>query len=170
MATIMSDDSQRRIVAGRVGRAHGLDGSFYVTEPTVRLLKEGTPMTLAGRSARITRRAGTEQRPILRLEGIDSREQVQALRGQPLQASLEHAPKLGPDEYWSHELEGCEVLDGERTVGVVTRLLALPSCEVLEVKTSDGRELLVPLVRSAIRAVEVGARRIQIDGGFLGES
>lgn len=170
MAAVMSDPTQRSIVAGRVGRAHGLDGSFYVTQPTVALLQEGTPMTLDGHLARITRRAGTEQRPILRLEGIDSREQVQALRGQPLQASPEHTPKLGPDEYWSHELEGCEVLDGERTVGVVTRLLTLPSCEVLEVKASDGHELLVPMVQAAIRAVEVGARRIQIDLGFLGES
>lgn len=166
----MSENAQHSIVAGRVGRAHGLDGSFYVTQPTPRLLQQGMPMTLAGRSAKIIRRAGTEQRPILRLQGIDSREQIQALRGQVLQASLEHTPKLGPDEYWSHELEGCEVIDGEQTVGVVTGLLALPSCEALEVKTSDGRELLVPMVQAAIRVVETQARRIQIDTHFLGES
>lgn len=165
----MSRDAHGQIVAGRVGRAHGLDGSFYVTEPTARLLEQGTVLTLAGRAWRVIRRAGTEQRPILRLEGIDSREQAQALRGEALQAALEHAPELGPDEYWSHELEGCEVLDGERTVGVVTRLLQLPSCEALEVRAADGHEFLVPMVRAAIRAVEVPARRIQIDTGFLGE-
>lgn len=165
----MSRDAHSQIVAGRVGRAHGLDGSFYVTEPSARLLEKGMALRIAGRELKITRCAGTEQRPIVRLEGIESREQAQALRGEALEAPLEHAPKLGPDEYWSHELEGCEVLDGERTVGVVTRLLQLPSCEALEVRAADGGELLIPMVRAAIRAVEVPARRIQIDTHFLGE-
>lgn len=165
----MSRDAHSQILAGRVGRAHGLDGSFYVTEPSTRLLEKGTALRIAGRELKITRRAGTEQRPIVHLEGIDSREQAQALRGEALEAPLEHAPKLGPDEYWSHELEGCEVLDGQRTVGVVTRLLQLPSCEALEVRAADGGELLIPMVRAAIRAVEVPARRIQIDTHFLGE-
>ena len=42
------------------------------------------------------------------------------------------------------------------------RMLALPSCEVLEVER-DGAELLVPLVRDAIRAVDVAARRVDVD-------
>ena len=38
-------------------------------------------------------------------------------------------------------------------------LLALPSCECLEVRArGGGGDLLVPLVRDAIRAVDVGAR------------
>ena len=48
--------------AGRVGRPHGLDGSFYVTRPRPRLLGIGVAVTVAGRSAEIVRRAGTEQR------------------------------------------------------------------------------------------------------------
>ena len=46
---------------------------------------------------------------------------------------------------------------------------ALPSCEVLEVDRPDGSELLVPLVRDAIRSIDVEARRIDVDLGFLGE-
>ena len=44
------------------------------------------------------------------------------------------APELGPDEWWAEDLEGCAVHDGDREVGTVRRLLALPSCEVLEVE------------------------------------
>ena len=55
-------------------------------------------------------------------------------------------------------------------VGVVARLLALPSCEVLQVTRSEGRpELLVPLVGDAVRAVDVANRRIDVDLKFLGE-
>ena len=60
--------------------------------------------------------------------------------------------------------------DGERLVGTVRRLLALPSCEVLEVAREDGEaDLLVPLVLDAVRGVDLERREIEIDLRFLGE-
>jgi 16S rRNA processing protein RimM len=61
------------------------------------------------------------------------------------------------------------VFDGERRVGEVLRMVPLPSCEALEVARPDGGELLVPMVRDAIRSVDVAARRVEIDLSFLGE-
>jgi 16S rRNA processing protein RimM len=79
---------------------------------------------------------------------------------------------LEEDEWWPEQLEGCAVHDGAREVGVVRRLLGLPSCEVLEVVRPDGAggELLVPLIRDAVRAVDVAGRRIDVDLAFLGEA
>jgi ribosomal 30S subunit maturation factor RimM len=55
-------------------------------------------------------------------------------------------------------------------VGVVTRLLELPSCEVLEVaRATGGAALLVPLVKDAVRAVDIERRAIDVDLRFLGE-
>ncbi len=156
--------------AGRVGRAHGLDGSFYVTRANPRLLAEGTDVTVAGRTLRIVRRAGVQERPILRLEGIEDRAAAEALRGQPLTVSTAYVPALAEGEWWAHELQGCAVCDGERRVGTVSGLLELPSCEVLEVRREDGRELLVPMVGDAVRHVDVAARRIEVSLDFLGES
>ena len=76
---------------------------------------------------------------------------------------------MAEDEYWAHDLEGCAVVDGAAAIGFVRRMTALPSCEVLEVDRPDGSELLVPLVRDAIRSIDLGARRIDVDLGFLGE-
>jgi 16S rRNA processing protein RimM len=156
--------------AGRVGRAHGLDGSFYVTGARPRLLAQGGEVAVAGSTRRIVRRAGVEQRPILRLDGVEDRSAAEALRGQPLMVAPAQAPALGEGEWWAHELEGCAVLDGERLLGTVAGLLELPSCEVLEVRREDGRELLVPLVRDAIRQVDTAARRIDVSLDFLGEA
>jgi 16S rRNA processing protein RimM len=155
--------------AGRVGRPHGLDGSFYVTRPRARLLSHGTAVRVGGQSRPIVRRAGTEQRPILRLAGIEDRAGVELLRGMDLTIADADAPALEEGEWWSHELEGCEVYDGEQRVGVVTRLIELPSCEALEVQADSGGEpLLVPMVRDAIRAVEPSRGRVEIDLAFLG--
>jgi 16S rRNA processing protein RimM len=61
------------------------------------------------------------------------------------------------------------VIDGARPVGRVRRMVALPSCEALAVERPGGEpELLVPLVRDAVRSVDVAARRIDVDLGFLG--
>jgi 16S rRNA processing protein RimM len=156
-------------VIGVVGRPHGLDGSFYVTRPIARLLSAGATVSVGGSLRAIARRAGTDARPIVRLEGLSSREDAEALRGADLLVDAAAAPELADGEWWAHELEGCEVYDGERHLGVVVGLLELPSCEALEVQHEGAREpALVPLVKEAVREVDVAARRIDVDLEFLG--
>jgi 16S rRNA processing protein RimM len=156
--------------AGRVGRPHGLDGSFYVTQPRAPLLEAGRTLLVGEREDEIARRAGTDARPIVRLASCTTRIAAEALRGADLRVPREQAPELEEDEWWPEQLEGCTVHDGEREVGVVRELRALPSCEVLHV-TREGRdELLVPLIHDAVRSVDVDAKRIEIDLGFLGEA
>ena len=150
--------------AGRVGRPHGLDGHFHVTRPTPRLLEPDTPVRVGETSARIASRKGTAERPIVRLDVAGDRTAAEALRGQELVVDEADAPALDEDEYWAQDLVGCAVVDGDRPLGEVRALIALPSCEALELDSG----LLVPMVRDAIRSVDVEARRIDVDGGFLG--
>jgi 16S rRNA processing protein RimM len=152
------------LIVGRVGRPHGLDGSFYVLEPTPELPASGG--FVSGR--RIVRRSGTSDKPILRLEGSLSRADAQALSGRELTIPRDDT-MLDEDEFWASDLEGLGVFDGELAVGFVRRMSALPSVEVLEVDRLDGEELLVPLVRDCVRSIDLEARRIDIDLGFLGE-
>jgi len=157
--------------AGRVGRPHGLDGSFHVTRPQPVLLAVGRRLLVGDSEDEIVRRAGTDAHPIVRLASCTTRPQVEALRGRDLLVPADQAPELEEDEWWPEELEGCAVHDGRREVGTVRRLLALPSCEVLEVArpAPAGGELLVPLIHDAVRSVDVEARRIDVDLAFLGE-
>jgi len=96
-------------VAGRVGRPHGLDGSFHVIRPRADLLAEGAVLKVAGASREVVRRAGTDERPILRLAGCEDRDASEALRGEELRVPRGDAPALEPGEYWAEELEGCRV-------------------------------------------------------------
>jgi 16S rRNA processing protein RimM len=158
------------IPAGRVGRPHGLDGSFYVAEALPRLLCVGAEVLLDGRRATIVRRSGTDAHPIVRLDGVEDRAAIESLRGRALEVAREHAPTLEQGEWWAGDLEGCAVRDGEQPVGVVRRLIELPSCEALEVLTDspERRSLLVPMVSDAVRSVDVDAGLIDVDMGFIG--
>jgi len=155
--------------AGRVGRPHGLDGSFYVIDPNVAVLALGGGVWVGDRQMEISRRAGTDRRPILRLGGVEDRSAAEALRGEELWVPRSAAPELEPQEWWVEELEGCMVHDGGRQVGTVRQVLALPSCEVLEVARAEGGDLLVPLVSDAVREVDVERGEIDVDLAFLGE-
>jgi 16S rRNA processing protein RimM len=157
------------LAAGRVGRPHGLDGSFHVTRPRGSLLELGTAVRIADGEAEIVRRAGTDERPILRLAGHDGRAAAEALRGMDLLVHRGAAPDLEEDEWYAEDLEGCRVVDGTVEVGRVTRMLALPSCEALEVARDEAGDLLVPLVRDAVRSVDVAEGVVDVDLEFLGE-
>ncbi len=140
------------MTAGRVGKPHGLDGSFYVEAPR-HALPEGAELIIAGRTRRIVRRAGTDERPLIRLEDVDD---PGPLRGELLLVEDE----LADDEWLASDLVGCRV--PER--GTVTRVIDGPSCSVLELE--DGA--LIPFVSDAIERVDLDAGEIHVKAGFLG--
>lgn len=157
------------VAIGRVGRPHGLDGSFYVVVPEEGALAVGRQVQVGGASEQIERRAGTDAKPIVRISGCVTRAAAESLRGEALMIPRDELPALDEGEFWAEDLIGCAVGDGERAVGEVTRLLGLPSCEVLEVARPDAEPLLVPLVGDAVRSIDVAARRVDVDLEFLGE-
>ena len=146
--------------AGRVGRPHGLDGSFYVRKARLPMAA-GARVTVAGVERRIERRAGTDAVPIVRLEGVPDRSAAKALTGELIQVADDRGP-LEEGEWLAADLIGCEVPGAGR----VTRVIAGPSCDVLEL---DGGTL-VPLVSDAIEAIDPAARRIEVNRHFLGLS
>jgi 16S rRNA processing protein RimM len=160
------------ISVGRIGRPHGLDGSFHVTQPRERVLAEASTLVLNGAPVAIVRHDGTPASPILRLEGIGTREQLEAVRGADLWVPRDVAPPLEEDEWLAEDLVGCRVVDGETAVGVVAKLLPYPSCELLEVQRpeSGAKSLLIPLISDAVRTVDVAARRIDVNLAFLGDA
>lgn len=167
-----------------MARAHGLTGAFYVSYPDLRFLTLKTAVRIGDVETVITRRAGTDKRPLIEVQGINAREQAAALSGTDILASTTNVT-LGPDEYWAAELEGCTVVDGQVEIGNVRALRPLPSCEVIVVDRTAGSgrgtvppvspkaskdELLIPLVSDAIRSIDVDQKRIDVDLRFLGES
>jgi len=141
-----------------------------VLEPNPTLLRAAGSVVVHGAAREVVRLAGHDRRLIVRLAGCEDRDSVEAMRGSELLVARAHAPALGPEEWWAEDLEGLSVLDGKRLVGTVLRLLALPSCEVLEVaRTGGGETLLVPLVNDAVRAVDLERGVVDVDLAFLGE-
>jgi 16S rRNA processing protein RimM len=151
-------DADRPLPAGRVGRPHGLDGSFYVEDPG-HGFAEGTELEVSGRRTTVARRAGSDAKPLVRLDGVDDRDGAQALRGETLLVAGDRED-LGPDQWYDDDLIGCRV----EGLGEVRAVLHGPSCDVLEV---GDQAVLVPLVRDAVLEVDLERREITVDHAFL---
>jgi 16S rRNA processing protein RimM len=151
--------SDRLIPVGKVGKPHGLDGSFYIVGAS-HLLPEGMTVTVAGQAARIERRAGTDERPLVRLEGIDDRDGAARLTGESVLADVADAP-LDSDEWLAADLIGCEVVG----IGKVTRVVEAPSCDLLE---AGPDSVLIPFISDAVKHIDLNRARIEVDHAFLG--
>ena len=139
----------------KVGRPHGLDGSFYVDEP----LEEGETVTIGDRDFTVAARKGTDAKPIIRLKGIEDRDAAEKLRGKKLTPTSDERPATSEGEWLIEDLVGCKV----EGIGEVTAVLEGVSCDVLDV---EG--VLVPLVTDAVTRVDVENKVIEVDRGFLG--
>jgi 16S rRNA processing protein RimM len=144
---------------GRVGRPHGLDGSFFVEGPSDRpgafavgavVFANGEPMKI------VSSKHGSQKRPVIRLERrVD--------RGAELAVPRESLPPLGEDEYYSFQLVGLAVEEeGGRVLGHVRDVLDYPANDVLELDTG----LSLPLVEACVRKVDLESGRIVVAQGF----
>jgi 16S rRNA processing protein RimM len=142
-----------------VGRPHGLDGAFFVEEPSTdpRWFETGVRLIADGEEAEIVvARRGAGGRPVIRLDRPIP-------RGTALEVAREALPETGEDEYYAFELVGLEVVEeGGRVLGRVEAVHPGLANDSLDL--GDG--LLLPLVEACIRAVDLEARRILVAPGF----
>lgn len=155
---------------GSVGKPHGVRGGFYVDgaiDPAA--LVPGFELLVGGRTFRVASRAGADARPILTLEGVTDRDAAVALRGGEITAERCALTPLGEGEWFASDLEGMEVhsLAGD-PLGVVKRLINMPSVDVLEIAVAGGGDdLLIPMIGDAIISIDGEARAVTVNAGFL---
>jgi 16S rRNA processing protein RimM len=144
---------------GRVGRPHGLDGSFVVEGPSDRAgaFKTGATVFVDGAPVKIVAsKHGSQRRPVIRLER-------RVERGATLAVPRESLPALDADEFYAFQLVGLQVEEeGGRVLGQVREVLDYPANDVLELDSG----LSLPLVEACVRKVDLEGGRIVIAAGF----
>jgi 16S rRNA processing protein RimM len=146
------------VPVGRVGRPHGLDGSFFVergSEDKERFAV-GAQLHLDGEPATIVASKSSRGRPVIRLDR-------DAPRGAELAVPRAELPPPGEDEFYEFQLVGLAVEEeGGRTLGRVTAVLPGPANDVLELDSG----VLLPLVGACVLEVDLDGGRILIAKGF----
>ncbi len=154
---------------GRLGAARGLKGWLRVksyADPPEQLQNYRIWNLLVNDQCRKTtlRRLRTTPRGLeCLLDGIDTRDAAEALRGAEIRVNRADLPPAGKDEWYWADLEGLEVrnLEGQ-PLGRVHGLMATGANDVLIVQ--GERRRLIPFVPgSRVREVDLQERRLIVD-------
>jgi 16S rRNA processing protein RimM len=147
------------VVVGRVGRPHGIDGSFVVeraSEDEARfavgatLLAGGEPAAVV-----VSKRVGGGRRAIRLDRPVE--------RGTELTVPRADLPPPGDDAYYVFQLVGLAVEEeGGRPLGRVRGVLPGPANDALELDSG----LLLPLVEDCVRSVDLERGHVLVARGF----
>ena len=157
-------------VVGRIARAHGIRGQVIVNletdfpderfRPGAELFVErgGRVELLTIATVRFHR-----ERPIIRLNGVETMNDAEALAGLELRVPVDWLAALPPGTFYRHDLIGCrvETTRGEM-VGVVTDVEGTMSGSRLVIDGAAG-EVLVPLATEICPEIDPAGKRIVID-------
>lgn len=155
------------IELGVVARPHGIAGELrvHVFNPDSTMLEELAEVFLIGEDGEepalveiVSARRGPKAL-LMRLEGVGSREDAEALRGYTLCVPREALPELEEGEYYHADLIGLEAFDGPRPIGKVIEVVDYPSSECLKIERPGGY-LEVPMLPRWLD-------RVDLEGGSV---
>ena len=99
---------------------------------------------------------------VVKVVGVDTPEQADALRGKLLEIPVAEAAPLPPDHFYPYQIIGLEVwTEQERYLGRVREILFTPANDVYVIE-HEGRELLIPAIKDVIRQIDLPTQRITI--------
>ena len=162
----MSDD---QICVGSIGGAYGVQGDAriksFCAEPTA--IADYGPLASEDGTRTFSL---TLLRPIkngfsVRIDGVTTKEQADALKGVKLYVDRDALPALPDDEYYHTDLVGLTVLDtGGEELGKVHAVHNHGASDVLEIRLpGSSATALLPFTLDAVPTVDLASGRIIAD-------
>lgn len=159
--------SPKVLAVGRIIRPHGVRGALLVDPISEQLL---------GLKPGVTVRVGEDRTPVifrelrrhggrwlLWLDGVNTREQAEALRGKDLALELEDIPPLPEGTFYHWQILGMQVVsDQGAPLGTVVEILETGANDVYIVRDEAGGELLLPAIESVILDVDLDQRALKV--------
>lgn len=101
-------------------------------------------------------------RVVLKFAGVDSINDAESLRGLLVAIPASERSALADDSVYIADLIGCEVIDlnASRAVGTIADVD--PAASLLEIKTPDGKEALVPFAKAYLVTMDLAGKRIEM--------
>jgi 16S rRNA processing protein RimM len=162
--------TNRELVIGRVGRAHGVRGEVAVDvrtdDPERRFVVGAKLMTDPAAAGPLTVASTRphQGRLLVRFDEVPDRNAADGLRGVQLVVEVSEADRPpDPEEFYDHQLVGLRVQDeAGSVVGEVAGVLHHPAHEVLVVRRDEGPDALVPFVAELVPEVDVEHGRVTV--------
>jgi 16S rRNA processing protein RimM len=146
------------VIVGRVGRAHGLDGSFVVERPSENetLFETGASLYAGGEQVTVAARKRSGGRLVVKLDRP-------VPRGAELAVPRSQLPEPEPDSYYVFQLVGLEVVEeGGRRLGAIEDVTPGVANDVLQLDSG----LALPMHEECVREIDLDAGRVVVAPGY----
>lgn len=153
--------SVAEIIIGKIGAARGLDGTLKIIPLTD---FEGRfdgleKISVGGKIFRVEEVKHIGGQLFIKFAGVDNRESARALTNKFLTVDRKDAAPLNDGEFYTFDIIGCEVFDGDKKIGTVTNVLKTGSNDIFEV---DGN-ILIPALKSVVKLIDIAAKKILVN-------
>lgn len=147
------------IEAGQIVTTHGLQGEIKVLSwlDSPEMLCEFDRCRIQGKEYAMESVRVQKTCNLVKLKGVDTMEDAQALRGKVLELYRED---IRGDVIFAAELTDMQVFAGEENIGKITEVLDYPGNSVYVVK--GEREYMIPAVKQFILSTDMEANRMQV--------
>lgn len=152
---------------GVVTTTHGLRGEVkvYPTTDDVKRYKKCDEVILVTREGNLTLHVEHvkffKNLVIVKFKEFDNINQVEGFRKCDLMVTRENAVPLEEGEYFLCDVIGCKVEDEDgKPIGTVTDTIETGANHVFEIKTTEGKEVLFPVIEDCIKEVNVEEGRV----------
>ncbi|MGI6075665.1 MAG: ribosome maturation factor RimM [Pyramidobacter sp.] len=161
-----------RVIIGQVQGAHGVRGELKIkplTDFPERFLSMAElSLYRKGESAGSYAIRGIRDVPdrgyfLVSLQGVDDRDQADALRGCTVEIPPEERIPLAPGEFWISDLIGLDAFDDNGAhLGTVRDMVANGSSDLMVIRDNDGKDHLIPAAPQFFLKADLAERRVTL--------
>lgn len=161
--------SEDKIIVGKLGKVRGLDGSLKIISLTDfdERFDNIAEIFVEDKIMKVERVKNIGGEIFIKFFGVDNREQAKTFTNKFLKVDKKNAAPLEDGEFYTFDIIGCEVFDGEKFFGKVENVLKTGSNDVFQVNGDE--EILIPALKSVVKKIDIANKKIFIDSAKLEE-
>jgi 16S rRNA processing protein RimM len=156
---------QTRILLAQIGAAHGIKGEVRVKpfgDPDM-LDQYGRLQSADDRYFRIKRMRPQKNMLVVKFEGVNTRDEAEALNGLDLFIDRDKLPEPDEDEFYVSDLKGMRVLVDGVDIGHVEDVPNFGAGDMIEIKPSEGgATYFLPFTEAVVPEIDFEAGRVVV--------
>ena len=163
MKKSLKSATDKKIIIGKIGAAHGVRGDMKVYPLTdfpdrFNTIKKAF---IDDKEIDIVSTRYQNNFVVMKVKGVNSREEVARYTNKLLKINRSDVPPLNEGEYYSFDIIGLKVINQDDVVlGEIIEILKTGSNDVYITKTPESKQLLIPALKKVVT-------EINIEEGFM---
>ncbi|WP_274361508.1 ribosome maturation factor RimM [Paenibacillus thermotolerans] len=161
------------LLVGKIANTHGIRGELKVwpeTDFPEQRFRKGAELLLVhpeqdSMTVPVTVTSARDQKNlyIVKFEQFHNINEVEKYKGWSLKVSADKKAELSKDEFYFHDIIGCEVVTEEgETVGTITEILRPGANDVWVVSRDKQKPAYLPYIEDVVRSVDIEAKKVTI--------